>query len=1215
MKNNIIEKYHDEIFEKFGINYGLVFDLLEKYEEDPDSISNEWKKYLDDLLKEEHNNGKNTSVKKTNFLNELKENGKDSLIEKKQEKNDLQNLELIAGVGAKIIENMDTSLSIPTATSQRNISVKLLEENRRLINQYFLRIGKKKVSFTHIVAFALVQALKKFPDLNNSFIISKDKPYLHRKELINLGLAVDVVRKNGSRSLMVPNIKDSEQMNFKEFVDGYNNLINKVKKGGIEPDDFLGTSISLTNPGSIGTVSSLPRLMKDQGCIVAIGAIDYPAEFKAMHSTALASLGIGKVMNMTSTYDHRIIQGAQSGEFLREIDSLLLGKDDFYKTLFEDLQIPQKPIEWGVDTTSVDHGFNHADEGTKKQAILLQLINMFRVRGHLIANLNPLSFDIAYHKELDPTYYGFTIWDYDRKFFTATLKGLETGTLREILDLLHQTYCTNIGIEYMHIQNPDEKEWLQEMMEPIRNSPEFNEGDKLRILEKLIIAEGFEHFLHTRFIGHKRFSLEGSETLIPVLDHLLTNASHKGIDEVFFGMAHRGRLNVLSNIIGKKYTKIFSEFEDNMDPESPQGTGDVKYHLGATGVYKNSNSQEIKVSLASNPSHLEFVNPVVEGIVRAKQTRTADMERNKNVSVLIHGDAAFAGQGIVAETLNLSQLKGYRTGGTIHIIINNQIGFTTSSEDSRSSVYATDIAKMLQAPILHVNGDDPEAAVWVTKIALEYRMRFNKDIVIDLFGYRRHGHNEGDDPVYTQPLMYKKIKTHPTVNQIYQNKLLQENTITEDKIKELDKSIYSQLDSSLEESKKESHIFVPGRPLAYSEEFYESKINSSCSLSVPKELIEKVIRGITRFPKNFELNPKLEKQIAKRTNILSGESKIDWALGEALAFGTLLLEGTDVRLSGQDSARGTFSQRHLVLTDMNDGSDYIPLNYMSDDQAKIEPLDSLLSENAVLGFEFGYSAADPLALVMWEAQFGDFANGAQVIIDNFIVNSEKKWGLPNNLVLLLPHGQEGQGPEHSSARIERFLTLCAEENIFVAYPTTPAQYFHLLRRQICNRIDKPLIVFTPKSLLRLPAAQSELTEITQGKFDEIIDDISTPDKSKVRKLLLTSGKVYYDLLSYKKKEKLEDTAIIRVEQLYPFPDGKLKKIVDTYNDFRKIYYVQEEPKNMGIWNYIHPKLNEITIDKEIKYVGRDESPSPASGSSKLHFLNQEKLIQEAFSRI
>jgi len=1213
MQNKLIEKYHDEVFEKFGINYGLVFDLLEKYEENPDSISNEWKKYLEKLLngdvKDESKSGNVTQKPPAMKVQVSAETA--SKIEEKQ--NDQRNLELISGVGAKIIENMDTSLSIPTATSHRNISVKLLEENRRLINQYFVRVGKKKLSFTHIVAYALVQVLKKFPELNNSFIVSGGKPYLHRKDSINLGLAVDVVRKNGSRSLMVPNIKNADKMNFFQFVNEYNNLVTKAKTGGIEPSDFLETSISLTNPGAIGTVSSNPRLMKDQGCIIAIGAIDYPAEFKAMHSTALASLGIGKVMNMTSTYDHRIIQGAQSGEFLREIDSLLLGKENFYNIMFEDLRIPQKPIEWGVDTTSVDHGFNHADEATKKQAILLQLINMFRVRGHLIANLNPLSFDIAYHKELDPTFYGFTIWDYDRQFFTATLKGLESGTLREILDLLHQTYCTNIGAEYMHIQNPDEKDWLQEMMEPVRNRPPYSDDIKLRILKKLIIAEGFEHFLHTRFIGHKRFSLEGSETLIPVLDHLLSNASEKGIEEVFFGMAHRGRLNVLSNIIGKKYEKIFSEFEDNMDPDTPQGTGDVKYHLGAAGYYETSSNSQIKVSLASNPSHLEFVNPVVEGIVRAKQTRSEDMERNKIVSVLIHGDAAFAGQGIVGETINLSQLKGYRTGGTIHIIVNNQIGFTTSAKEARSSVYATDIAKMVQAPILHVNGDDPEASIWVTKIALEYRMKFNKDIVIDLFGYRRHGHNEGDDPVYTQPLMYKKIKTHPSVKQIYEKKLIHEKVISKEKIKELDTLIYSQLDKSLEDAKNDSQIFVPDRPLAYSEEFYKSKVKTSCSLSVPMDQIEKVVRGITQFPNNFELNPKLEKQILNRSKILKDEIKIDWAFAETLAFGTLLLEGTEVRLSGQDSARGTFSQRHLVLTDMNNESDYIPLNSISEGQAKIEPLDSLLSENAVLGFEFGYSAADPLALVMWEAQFGDFANGAQVIIDNFIVNSEKKWGLPNNLVLLLPHGQEGQGPEHSSARIERFLTLCAEDNIFVTYPTTPAQYFHLLRRQICNRIEKPLIVFTPKSLLRLPAAKSELKDLTEGIFEEIIDDSSVSDKNNISTLLIATGKVYYDLVSYKEKQKIENHSIVRIEQLYPFRKEKLIKIIDSYKNLKQIYLIQEEPKNMGIWNYIYPKLMEIIVDIDIKFIGREESPSPASGSSKLHFIKQEEIIKEAFS--
>lgn len=903
---------------------------------------------------------------------------------------------------------------------------------------------------------------------------------------------------------------------------------------------------------------------------------------------------------------HRIHQ------FLKYFDELLLGQDNYYEKLFEDLEIPQAPVNWGVDTTAKGNGALQSNDDIEKQAIILQLINMYRVRGHLIANLNPLSKIAAHHEELDPATYGFTIWDYDRKFITGNLAGMATGTLREILEALHQTYCEMVGAEYMHIQNPEEKAWLQSKMEPVRNIPNYSEDTKKRILEKLIIAEGFEHFLHTRFVGHKRFSLEGSETLIPVIDRLLLKAADDNVEEVFFGMAHRGRLNVLSNIIGKKYEKLFSEFEEDLNPDAPQGTGDVKYHLGANGVYETENGKKIKVAIASNPSHLEWVNPVVEGVARAKQTRWNDKERKKVLPVLIHGDAAFAGQGVVAETLNLSQLKGYRTGGTIHIIINNQIGFTTAPEDARSSPYATDVAKMVQAPIFHVNGDDPEASVWVTELAFQYRQKFKKDVVIDLFGYRRHGHNEGDDPVYTQPLMYKKIKEHPSVKEIYGRKLTTDDVVDEKEIKKQDKDIYDTLDKGLKDSKKVKVSFRPDRPWAISQEEYEREHESKSSKIAYDKLTE-IVKGLTRFPDNFTLNPKLKKHIEKRRELLTGNARVDWAFGEALAFGSLLLEGIPVRLSGQDSARGTFSQRHLILTDMSDGSEIIPHNLIREEQAMLEPLDSLLSEAAVVGFEFGYSAADPKTLVMWEAQFGDFANAAQVIIDNFIAASDTKWNLPNSLVMLLPHGQEGQGPEHSSARLERFLILCAENNMYVTNPTTPAQYFHLLRRQLIDGLERPLIVMTPKSLLRLPAARSEIKEFTDMEFQPILDDDRVEEKSKIKKLIFTSGKVYYDLIKYQEAEKKVDTAIVRIEQYYPLDLSAIKKIVKSYPGIKKIRWVQEEPKNMGAWNFLFPKFIDVMgSHKKIEYVGKPESPSPAPGSSKMHKKSQDEVIKKAF---
>ncbi|MCB0743179.1 MAG: multifunctional oxoglutarate decarboxylase/oxoglutarate dehydrogenase thiamine pyrophosphate-binding subunit/dihydrolipoyllysine-residue succinyltransferase subunit, partial [Ignavibacteriae bacterium] len=799
----------------------------------------------------------------------------------------------------------------------------------------------------------------------------------------------------------------------------------------------------------------------------------------------------------------------------------------------------------------------------------------------------------------------------DREF-VSNVKGLERATLRKILDAIRQTYSEMIGAEFMHIQHPDEKEWLMNRMEEIRNKPEIDNDNKKRILKMLIIAESFEHFLQTKFIGHKRFSLEGSETVIPVLDHLLGLAADDNVKEIFLGMAHRGRLNVLANIIGKTYEQIFSEFEDVNLPELPQGTGDVKYHLGATGIYNTYNQKQIKVSVASNPSHLEFVDPVVEGIVRAKQTRIKDEERRQIIPVLVHGDAAFAGQGIVAETLNFSQLKGYRTGGTIHIIINNQIGFTTTPDEARSSPYPTDVAKMVQAPIFHINGDNPEAAVWMTKLAFEYRQKFNKDVVLDLFGFRKHGHNEGDDPFYTQPIMYKKIKEKLSVKTTYTKKIISENILSEDEIQNFTDGTLECLNHSLEISKNTQIDFKPDRPLALPKGEIE-KIKPNGKTKIDQKNLKQIITGLGNIPEDFNINPKLKKILEKRNEVLDKSEKIDWALGEAIAFASLLLDKFPVRLSGQDSARGTFSQRHLILTDMITGNEILPMNSITSDQATIEALDSHLSENAVLGFEFGYSAADPLTLVLWEAQFGDFVNGAQVIIDNFISSSEVKWNLPNNIVLLLPHAQEGQGPEHSSARIERFLILCAENNMIVANPTTPAQYFHLLRKQVLGRIDKPLIIFTPKSLLRLPDARSEIKDFTNEQFRSIIDD-EFENKNKFRKVLITSGKVYYDLLKYREENNHDNVAIIRLEQYYPFEKKLMLDILQKYKKSNDFLWVQEEPQNMGAWNFVFMNLFDVLPrNKKLIYCGRKESASPAVGSSKMFQETQHKIMKQAFS--
>lgn len=1199
-KQNLTDQQKKEL-DKFGTNTWFVESLFKQYQEDSKNVPEQWKNFFVSIAGE---NTKNDTLKNLPLFR--------NIDLPKPDADD--NVHVLTGSSVRILENMSDSLSIPIATSQRTVAVKLLEENRTLINRYLKKINQGKVSFTHLISWAILKGIKALPIMNSAFTFIDGKPSVIKRSKVNIGIAIDIERKDGSHSLIVPNIKNADKLDFKDFISLYDDLIVRSRKGLIDPAEFLGTTISLTNPGTIGTVTSIPRLMVGQGTIIATGAIQYPAEYQAMSPATISTLGISKVMNITSTYDHRIIQGAESGLFLKTICDFLLGENNFYEEIFENLKIPLKPLKWMTDYQPGSFTQTSNSEEIEKQARILQLINMYRVRGHLVANLDPLGAQNIYFPDLDPANYKLTFWDYDREFITGGLiSGIKTATLRQILDILYQTYCEKIGIEYMHIQNSEEKAWLQSKMEPVKNKPEFSTKTKLRILEMLVKAETFEHFVHTRFIGHKRFSIEGSETLIPVLDFILNSVGETEIQEIVMGMAHRGRLNVLVNIIGKSYESILSEFEDIVDQNSIEGSGDVKYHLGAVGNYKTASGKIITINLASNPSHLEWVNPVVEGIVRAKQTRMGDSKEHKKVMpLLIHGDAAFAGQGIVAETLNLSQLSGYRTGGTIHIIVNNQIGFTTTPEDARSSVYATDVAKMIQAPIFHVNGDDPEASLWAAKLAFEYRQRFSKDVVIDLFGYRRHGHNEGDEPGFTQPLLYDKIKSHPSVKTIYSAQLISNKIISENDLNKMQVKTLEELNSAFNIIKKKSIEFKSEAPLAVAKE----KVDAAKPVEktgISEETLIKLVKSITTLPDNFSVHPKLRKFIERRKEFIEGKIEADWAFAETLAFGSLLLEGTPVRLSGQDSVRGTFSQRHLALTDIRTGEDYFFLNHISPKQAKLEALDSFLSEAAVLGFEYGYSVADPLALVIWEAQFGDFANGAQIIIDNFIVASYEKWKVKNSLVLLLPHGFEGQGPEHSSARLERFLILCAENNLRVCNPTTPAQYFHLLRGQVKHVIQKPLVIMAPKSVLRLPEAKSAKNEFISGKFQEIIDDSTIMNKNGATKILLTSGKVYYDLLKYKKVNKINNTAIIRIEQYYPFNHNLFKQIINEYKNSKKIIWVQEEPKNMGAWNFISQRISEMKSDtKNLYYAGRKESASPAVGSVKISTQQQNELIEYAF---
>ena len=1129
----------------------------------------------------------------------------------------------LRGAALKIAENMALSLKVPTATSQRNIPVKVIDENRRIINQHRSMLGQSKISYTHIIAYAIVKALEDFPNLNNAFADNGGESFRLVRNQINLGLAIDVAGRDGARSLVVPNMKNAGELDFKGFLASYDALVSKGRTGKLQLADFQGTTISLTNPGTVGTLGSVPRLMPGQGCIIATGAIDYPAEYQGMSEELRAMMGLGKVMMMGCTYDHRIIQGAESGMFLARMQALLQGENHFYDEIFASLKLPHQPVKWEADravSRSSAQSLRAVD--VPKEAAVLQLINAFRVRGHLIGDLNPLGVEPSYHPELDPAKYGLTIWDLDREFVTGSLGGdigegasHMVATLRQILETLRQTYCSKLGVEFMHIQHPEEKAWLQKRMEPDANNWPLSKETKLRILERVVEAESFENFLHTRFTGHKRFSIEGGEAVMAILDELIDRAANGGAHEVVIGMAHRGRLNVLCNTIGKSFSQVFSEFEGNMDPDSTQGSGDVKYHLGASGVRRSTGGREVVVSVAPNPSHLEAADPVVEGIVRPKQDRLGDTERARVIPLLLHGDAAFIGQGVVAETFNLSQLDGYSTGGTLHVVINNQIGFTTNPTDSRSGTYCTDIARMVQAPVFHVNGDDPEACVRAAQLAIDYRQKFKKDVVIDMLCYRKYGHNEGDDPSYTQPLLYGMIKAHPSVTTIYAERLQREKTLTAEEVDRVKKSYLHRLSDSFDSGKLDGSKYE-FQELASDLPFQKVSI----ATAVDRHMLEQVVCGITSFPDDFTVHPKLQGQILdKRKSVLDG-SPMDWATAESLAFGTLVLEGSPVRLSGQDSGRGTFSQRHLTYYDNKTSEKYIPMQHLSPNQAQFDVWDSSLSEYAVLGFEFGYSVADPLTLTLWEAQFGDFANGAQIMIDQFIATCEQKWGQPSGLVMLLPHGQEGQGPEHSSGRIERFLTLCAENNMQVCNPTTPAQYFHLLRRQMHGGVDargmrKPLIIFTPKSLLRHAKAVSTLDDLTNGGYREVIGDQSLSEAGRITRVILTSGKIYYELHAAREERNLHNVAIIRLEQYYPFPKVELKDVLMRYPITADVCWVQEEPRNMGAWSHVRDRLGPVLEEsrRTLRYIGRMNCASPAPGSLKLHQEQQAEIIDLTFA--
>jgi len=1228
--------FSEVIAENFGANASYVESLLSRYRSNPELVDESWRAYFVELLG--NGDGQQTAAVQTPVEPRASENGarnsaatatasepaaKAVPAPAKQATPEPVDATPIRGGALKIVENMEASLAVPTATSQRRIPVKLLDENRRLINQHLQENARGKASYTHLIAWALLRALAEFPQLNDGFDVIDGNPVRLKRPDINLGVAIDLQKKDGTRTLLVPNIKGANKLRFSQFLAAYDDVVKRAREGKLQIPDFQGTTISLTNPGTIGTVASTPRLMAGQSLIIATGAIEYPAEYQAMAPEALSQLGISKAINISSTYDHRIVQGAESGAFLARVHELLIGESNFYDDVFVDLGIAHVPFRWNIDRNPAFLPGDHNREQTIKEAKVIELINAYRVRGHLIADIDPLhAMPVLYHAELDIETYGLTIWDLDREFITGGLAGTDNATLREILNILQRAYCGKIGIEYRHIQNKEEKLWIREQIRRQLVQPEpISAETKKQLLWKLISAEQFERFLHTKYLGQKRFSLEGCETIIPLLDQLIEAAAERGVEDITMGMAHRGRLNVLANVIGHFCERIFASFEGSVHPSFPADEGDVKYHQGAEGEREARNGKKVKLTLSPNPSHLEAVDPVVEGMVRAKQDDLKDrvgLPREEVIDralpVLLHGDAAFAGQGIVMETLNLASLRGYRTGGTIHIIINNQIGFTTSPEAGRSTIYSTDVARMTQLPIFHINGDDPEAAYRALHIALDYRQEFNKDVVLDLVGFRKLGHNETDEPSYTQPLMYARVKAHPGVRTVYARRLIKEGVITEAELDELIAERVRRYEDALARAKQVAPKKDTPAEIIVTEDVDGSEVIDT---AVDTDIIRTIANKIAVVPEHFNVNPKMVGQLARRAKMGSGELPIDWAFAEAIAFGSLVLDGSRVRLSGQDSGRGTFSQRHAVLYDTQTGQSWTPLSELrseSKPEARFEVFDSSLSEEGVLGFEYGYTVVAREALVMWEAQFGDFVNGAQTIIDQYIAASEDKWRQRSRLTMLLPHGYEGQGPEHSSARLERFLQLCAENNLQVCYPTTPAQYFHLLRRQVRPGMERPLIVITPKSLLRLPAAASSLDDFTHSGFRPLIDDTEVAKAEAVERVVMCSGKVYYDLAEARKKQGADRVAIVRLEQFYPFPQARLQEVLGRYPQARELVWAQEEPKNMGGWTFVEPRLQNFSPGgKRPVYVGRVASASPATGSYAIHQAEQARLVSEALS--
>jgi 2-oxoglutarate dehydrogenase E1 component len=1113
----------------------------------------------------------------------------------------------IKGPAARLASNMTASLAVPTATSFRDLDAGLLESRRRELNA---AIAPKKVSFTHLIAWAIVQAAAEQRSMTHYYIEQDEQPMRVDPGAVNLGLAVDVERRDGSRFLVVPVIKAAEAMDFAGFHARYEELVEKARTNKLGPDDFVGATISLTNPGTLGTTSSVPRLMPKQGTIVATGTI--------------RDVGQARMMTISSTYDHRIIQGAESGTFLKRIDGALNGAGDFYAGVFAALGVPMRQVAPKASASvsaPETAGPPAAYQDLKAVAAGMALVKAYRHFGHLAAHLDPLGSDPPGDPSLDPVPLGLDERNMARIPAELMRIYVPGATLAEALPNLHATYCGTIAYEVEHIASHEERLWLRQVIEAGRHRQPMSAEEQQQLLQRLTQVEGLEQFLQKAYLGQKRFSIEGLDSMVPMLDLIVRHASGQGTRDVVIGMAHRGRLNVLAHIVGISYESILSEFEAGKagtDVHAPKGgLDDVKYHLGAGGTYQAPDG-EVRVEVAPNPSHLEAVDPVVEGLARARQTDRsgplAKVDHTATLPVLVHGDAAFAAQGVVAETLNLGRLPGYATGGTVHIISNNQIGFTTGADEGRSTDYSSDLAKGFDAPIIHVNADDPEACLAAARLAMMYHDQFGNDVVIDLVGYRRYGHNEADEPAYTQPQMYERIAAHPTVRSLYLEQLVAAGVVVQADadaaLKALNRDLAAR-QASLRKRAVEPELDRGSDAL-------QPEVAGEPETAVPAETLRSLNEQLNSWPSDFAMNSKLGRQLERHRAALEGdEPKIAWAQAESLAFASLLLDGTPIRLSGQDTVRGTFSQRHQAFHDATTGARYVPIQHLDGAAASFELHNSPLSEYACLGFEYGYAVTAPKALVIWEAQYGDFANGAEIIIDQFIIAGLAKWRQTSRLTLLLPHGYEGSGPEHSSARLERFLALGAEGNIRVAYPTTPAQYFHLLRRQGRHAELRPLIVMTPKSLLRLPAAASRLSELASGRFQPVLDDPAfASDKAAngVRRVLLCGGKVYYDLIGSELRRQQKDLAIVRVERLYPFPTEELRTVLARYPKVEKLSWVQEEPRNMGARKFVMPKIRHLVPYKiPLGDISRPERSRPAEGYPAAHADEQLRIVREALT--